>query len=1129
VRPPEANWGSGGTFSILNSRRREVVIFACCAVFAIVLAPSLSPVSPTNPSSGARLASGSTLPQVNITVGQNVANESSTFWGVNLDGTYDPENHTLAALLNQTPIKTLRYGANLADEENWTYNSTLHGCFYNNYSDCNSTLHQENVTQFATLCQWLVSDQCDLGIPAEIDSVSTVLWMAKWLNATTHGWQPNCWEIGNEPQTWWHFGYPWSEWNKYHLAQPTGSTFARVVQNYTKALRSINHNACVIGVESDSNAAKIGPYLNNTTKLQPNVTEVAFHDYPDTPTGSCPGTASQALSQIDLTSIQRNYTSIALRNVTTKPKLPVDVDEFNLGYTSSMLPSCRWLASPTNAVFVSAAIAQALARGVPRMTFFRFDCGGPTCMFNNSHSNLTLAETPNFLDYSGVLSHMDISRIYNVTFSSAATSGTYMALGATDTGLNQSLLVVDANPSGPEDVNVAPAVPSGWVATTICESGYGVVYTAALASNNTVTVGNQSTCVIQASSPCTFPGCDVSMIALAKDAGTGAQTVGPINATGRSLLYLAIQQDFSAGAAPTITDHLLTWSLRSSGARSGSGALWLYTAVAPRTGVTWHNFTVEAADTFMLGFILIDLPGSAGFDPQESSAVIASSYISTTPATSISTDSPAAYLTFISTIGASGGSPSLSPRAGQDVFDSTPTPSYAVSCIYGAYSSGTQTVGGTFNMTESGWVIPDAVDLNVTGNTSVNEISAVDNEPTGTQSISSFSATAGSLLYLAIAQDYSGGVHPFVNDTVLSWSQREHGASSTKQATWVFIAMVPAGGISAHTFTIRANDGLHFGYLLVDLTGYSGFDPNVPSVAANVSYSSSTTPSVSLSANSQALYLAFVSTVGATGTIALTPNPMEEVMNSDPSPTYAVALLFATGAAGSATLGGTFSTAESGWVISDAVDAPNSGNASVNALSYQKESAGVYTVPSIGIGGGDLLLLAIAQDYDSGSPPIITDSVLTWGVAAEGGSASFESLWVYNAIVPYGGIASHSFTIEAADHGPFGYILIDLHGLVGFDRDSSSSGVQDYSSSTTPSASVMAYHRAAYLAFISTNSATGTILLTPDSGESVFNSDPSPSYQVALIYSILSSGTQTVGGTFSTAQTGWVDYAADDT
>jgi hypothetical protein len=75
----------------------------------------------------------------------------------------------------------------------------------------------------------------------------------------------------------------------------------------------------------------------------------------------------------------------------------------------------------------------------------------------------------------------------------------------------------------------------------------------------------------------------------------------------------------------------------------------------------------------------------------------------------------------------------------------------------------------------------------------------------------------------------------------------------------------------------------------------------------------------------------------------------------------------------------------------------------------------------------------------------------------------------------------------------------------------------------------MAYHRAAYLAFISTNSATGTILLTPDSGESVFNSDPSPSYQVALIYSILSSGTQTVGGTFSTAQTGWVDYAADDT
>jgi hypothetical protein len=782
--------------------------------------------------------------------------------------------------------------------------------------------------------------------------------------------------------------------------------------------------------------------------------------------------------------------------------------------------ACVFDSTPANAVFTSAVVAQGLAAGDPQLTFFHFYCVGRDCLINSTLGNAS----PVYYDYSYVLSHMDVSRIYNVT-SSGSTAGTWMVLGATDTGLNQSLLIANANSSNWENVTVTPAVPAGWIATVYCEGSYGALSTEALPSTGIVTVENASTCVVQAASPCATPGCGVSMLAAAKNSGTGSQEVGPVNATAHNLLYLAIQQDYSSGTPPTITDGVLTWSLRTYGATSPKRALWLYTSTVPNNGLSWHNFTVKAADSLTLGYVLMDFPGFAGFDPNVGSIPSANSYSSTTPTYGITTNSEAAYIVFISTIAATGGSPSLSPLPGQDIFNGNPTPSYAVSCVYGVYTAGTETVGGTLNVSHAGWVIADAIDLSVTMNASVREISTADNL-NGTQTTPSFGAEKSDLLYLAIAQDYDSGAAPTVIDSVLTWSPREHGGATGAAATWVYTSVVPSGGLSGHTFTVKAADGLRFGYLLVDLRGFSGFDTNVSSLPAAAAYSASTSPSARISTNFQAIFLAFVSTISATGTISLTPNGDQDVLNSDPSPSYAVSLLYSMAPSGATTLGGTFSTSETGWIISDAVDIPNSGNASVTFGSSDREPSGSLAVPIVA-GSGDLIYLAIAQDADAGSPPLLTVTSLTWTLRGDDVTVGGSALWIYTAEAPYGGI-SGAVTITAADGLGWGELTVVLNDTVGLDRNHGLPGAASYTSSKPVSISVSATYNAAYLAFVSTSTATGSITLTPDSGEHVINSDPSPSYQVALIYTLGGAGTQTVGGGFNVAETGWIVSDAVD-
>ncbi|MGA8537779.1 MAG: hypothetical protein WB789_10390 [Thermoplasmata archaeon] len=392
---------------------------------------------------------------------------------------------------------------------------------------------------------------------------------------------------------------------------------------------------------------------------------------------------------------------------------------------------------------------------------------------------------------------------------------------------------------------------------------------------------------------------------------SGSVTTTAFTTAKGDVLFVGLAQDYDSGSAPTVTAAAgpLSWSALTHGGSSGNCAFWVYEAVASSAS-TINQVTLEASDTFVMGYLLVDFSGSQGFDP---SVTIPSTnfYNNATPQETFSSESIAYDFAFVSTDGATGTGLSLTPFTGQSVFVSSPSPSYAVSMVYGFYQ-GQQTIGGTLSSSESGYVATGAVDFY---NVSVIQTGKNYN---GNLTISSFSASAGDILYLAVTQNYNAGGTPIISGSPsLAWVTRTSGGSTGSAAQWVFDFTVGSGGLSGYSFHVRASDDLLFGYLLVDMKYFSGIDSNSHPTS---SYSSSSTPSGSTTTSSAGVVFSFIGTINSVGTNTLTPDSGMTVINPDPSASYAIAMIYVYAASGSQTVGGTLTTAVSGWVSTDAVD-----------------------------------------------------------------------------------------------------------------------------------------------------------------------------------------------------------------
>jgi len=379
-----------------------VILLLAVAGFLGLPTPATHPPSIPTDRPAAIPATNTTI---TITQGSYRGTETPDFWGTLIGGNQS-DSSTIAKLLKATPIKSLQFGADQIEAENWST-----GCLYQATpvgGVCNpSNPDYVNPVDFAHLCQLLPTDLCTVGLPAEINDASTATYLAHWL-VTNTSWTPTCWAIGNEPRVWTQFSRNWTSWNTVTNSTPSSAQFDTTALNYTDALRHAFPSTCIIGIEMDS--ARQGvfttPWIYDLTTAVPNVTAVAFHAYPNEQCANNEN-LTDVLSPTNLTAVATDYQNVS-SNLSAHPLsagLPIDVSEFGLG----LLAGCsKYLGTPTEAVFVAANAAQALSHGIPQFTFFRFYCSASDCMWNST----TNTSTAVYQLYSGLLTHMSIDQIY---------------------------------------------------------------------------------------------------------------------------------------------------------------------------------------------------------------------------------------------------------------------------------------------------------------------------------------------------------------------------------------------------------------------------------------------------------------------------------------------------------------------------------------------------------------------------------------------------------------------------------------------------------------------------------------------------------------------------------------------
>ncbi len=508
-------------------------------------------------SSGVSAAGSGIADLTNISV-SNVSLEGpgSHFWAVSVEGgNPDPNTASFKGFLNASPFTVLRYGATWVDEENWS-----RGCLYSGTSTCEPV--QNNVTDYAHLCLSSPRYYCILGVPAEINNVSTMAYEVEWLQRTT-GWEPNCWAIGNEPAVWTHFGIPWKSWQSTDKRTPTAAQFARVAENYTDTLRSIDGpGTCIIGLESNEPISNIESFTNAVTTAVPNDTAVSFHSYPDnecTLDGVKGTTApiTQLLSPANLTLTLASYND----SVAYAHGLPVYLQEFNMGHSKTPTSCNPFVTGYTDAVFTSAVVAQALTYGVPEFTFFHFDCYTPGCLVNES----TGVPTPTYWLYTDLLSQMDLEQISAVNFTEGGSPETFAVLGENGTH-DRTLLLSNAQPYGWLNLSVAsflPSLPTDWQMQVISQNAETGVTTSPVwnltTAPATLEIRNQSTVLVHFwsslpfSSPVTFT-----------ETGLPAGTTWSVSLPGQDPIETTIPSSGSPDPTITLSDGSYSFSEASS-------------------------------------------------------------------------------------------------------------------------------------------------------------------------------------------------------------------------------------------------------------------------------------------------------------------------------------------------------------------------------------------------------------------------------------------------------------------------------------------------------------------------------------------------------------------------------------
>jgi hypothetical protein len=366
-----------------------------------------------------------------LVVGATTGYESSTFWAVNSQSPAI-EDPTLAALVNTTPLTVFRFGPN-GEATNQSAGLTY------SPNGTPSVVFGENDPEFVTWCEW-IRCRAIMMVPAEIDNVTAAVATVRYVEQTLD-FHPDFWSIGNEPETWTHFGIQWADWKYNDDSRPTPMQYAVEVKQYVAALRAFDPTIRIIGIQASTAQPTELSWLTDVVAVNgPNLAAVAYHAYPGG-VGTSSGSLSDFFASLNQpTGFPLNYPGAvaAVRSACPSCGLPVFVDEYNAAAPNSTFG--QFLDSYAEVPYIGAGIVEALRENVTQVAFF--DLQATVTSSEYGMLGPALDARPVFKLYSVFFEDMSLGREVNTSLPGAP-SGVFSVMSQNATAT--SLLVVDTN------------------------------------------------------------------------------------------------------------------------------------------------------------------------------------------------------------------------------------------------------------------------------------------------------------------------------------------------------------------------------------------------------------------------------------------------------------------------------------------------------------------------------------------------------------------------------------------------------------------------------------------------------------------------------------------------------------
>ena len=403
-------------------------------VGAVAVLLGCPPLSLAAPAPSGPAGTAGPLPADMLHRGPLLAVTPSTFWSLDLQTNNSSGVWTdpaVRSFLNQTPFTWFHYGQD-TEQCNITAN-----VMYANNGSVLGPCHYD-LSAFASWCLGQ-RPRCHsvVFLPGEANNSSETAYTAAWA-VRTLGFQPDYFNLGNEPSLWKHYGIPWTKWNSTDHSTPTSLDYAFDLHAAITAVRRVDAAAKFIGIESDCACGR--PWFQDLIRVDGRlISAVAYHSYPSF--GRVNSSLAQYLAPLfspgNLTTtfpLVRSYIAHQCARCAT---LPIFEQEYNSGpgWTAS-----SWNATYPNALFLGASVVQALRANVTQFTMFNLQSNKST--YGYSMMNTTDVIGPTGALFSGVLRHLAQGSVYGSGFNTT-TGGVLSVL--TQNARRATLFVVNTN------------------------------------------------------------------------------------------------------------------------------------------------------------------------------------------------------------------------------------------------------------------------------------------------------------------------------------------------------------------------------------------------------------------------------------------------------------------------------------------------------------------------------------------------------------------------------------------------------------------------------------------------------------------------------------------------------------